>query len=110
MRRAGEEGLFETLAQANIDALAGCSFNRIVTTDPRSLNVLRQEYATMGANYEVLHYTQLLDELLALGDAEIFVVACPKDTVMYTAAVQSLGAEDRIAVRDVIDLIEPAGA
>jgi hypothetical protein len=36
------------------------------------------------------------------------VVACPKDTVMYTAAVQALGAQDRIKVCDVVDLIELA--
>lgn len=43
-----------------------------------------------------------------MGDASLFVVACPKDTVMYTAAVQNLGVEDRITVRDVIHLIEVA--
>ena len=41
-----------------------------------------------------------------MGDVTHFVVACPKDTVMYTAAVQALGAEDRIKVCDIIDLVE----
>jgi len=36
------------------------------------------------------------------------VVACPKDVVMYTAAVQSLGMEDRIEVKDIIELVEMA--
>ena len=47
-----------------------------------------------------------IKEALGLADASIFVVACPKDTVMYTAAVQALGVESRIAVRDVLDLVE----
>jgi Fe-S oxidoreductase len=47
-------------------------------------------------------------EAVALGDAKYFVVACPKDVVMYTAAVQSLGMEDRIEVKDIIELVEMA--
>ena len=47
-----------------------------------------------------------IKEALTLGDAKYFVVACPKDKVMYTAAVQALGVEDRIEVRDIVDLIE----
>src|SRR5690606_32119740 len=46
-------------------------------------------------------------EALALGDPRLFIVACPKDTVMYTAAVQALGVSDRIEVRDIIDLVRP---
>ena len=48
VRRVGEEGLFETLAEQNIETLAGCEFNRIVTTDPHSLNTLRNEYPALG--------------------------------------------------------------
>jgi Fe-S oxidoreductase len=192
VRRVGEEGLFEMLAQHNIDVLSKCSFKRIMTTDPHSLNALGGDYRSLGAKYTVVHYTQLLLELLesgalepagpigavatyhdpcylgrynngfdaprqvmkklmvhvhemgrcrensfccgagggriwmddkgvkerpsenrireavALGDARYFVVACPKDVVMYTAAVQSLGMEDRIEVKDVIELVEMA--
>ena len=189
VRRTGEEGVFEMLAKQNIETIDGCTFNRIMTTDPHSLNALRQEYRLFGRDYEVVHYTQLLLELLeegklvtspadgsvvtyhdpcylgrynggfdapreiirragyhlhemgrcrensfccgagggriwmddsasverpsesrikealALGDVGVFVVACPKDTVMYTAAVQALGVGDRIAVKDMIDLV-----
>jgi Fe-S oxidoreductase len=44
-------------------------------------------------------------EAMALGDIDAFVVACPKDTVMYRAAVQNLGLEGRLKVLDVIDLV-----
>jgi hypothetical protein len=47
-------------------------------------------------------------EAVSLGDARYFVVACPKDAVMYTAAVQSLGMEGRIEVVDAIELVEAA--
>ncbi|MBN9509949.1 MAG: 4Fe-4S dicluster domain-containing protein, partial [Alphaproteobacteria bacterium] len=193
VRRAGEEGLFQMLAKGNIDALEGCTFSRIVTTDPHSLNALRQEYPALGAaRHTVLHHTELLlqlvengalrlkpgtgatvtyhdpcylgrynggfdapraliahagyrlhemdrcrensfccgagggriwgddtgvierpsenriKEALALGDATLFVVACPKDMVMYTAAIEALDVRDRLAVRDIVDLLEPA--
>ncbi len=67
-RRAGEEGLFETLAQSNIDAIEACSFERIMTTDPHSLNALRNEYQSLGKGFvQIQHYTALLAELVEAG-------------------------------------------
>ncbi|MGH7118824.1 MAG: (Fe-S)-binding protein [Acetobacteraceae bacterium] len=190
VRRVGDEGLYQMLAGSNIETLAGCRFHRIMTTDPHSLNALRQEYRGLGCNLDVIHHTQLLLELLeagrlgpkpgegkivtyhdpcylgrynggfdkprrlierlgyrlhemgrcrensfccgagggriwgddtgvterpsenrikealGLGDAGIFVVACPKDKVMYSAATQALDVEDRLPVRDIVELIE----
>jgi Fe-S oxidoreductase len=160
-----------------------------MTADPHSLNALAQEYPGMGGRYPVLHYTQLLLELVergalapaphpqvvtyhdpcylgrynqgydaprrllerlgvtlhemprcreasfccgagggriwmddsgqterpsesrireavALGDAHRLVVACPKDMVMFTAAVQATGMAGRMEVVDVIELVE----
>ena len=189
VRRAGDEGLFEILAAHNIEQLDACDFDRIMTTDPHSLNALKSEYPALGAHYEVIHYSELFLELveggrlkpeprstrrvtyhdpcylgrynggfdapralitalghelvdmprnrenafccgagggrifmedlptgerpsesriyeaLALGDISTFVVACPKDVVMYSTAVQDLGAQDRIEVRDLVELV-----
>src|SRR5262249_42906996 len=60
VRRVGEEGLFEQLARSNVEALQGARFQRIVTTDPHSLNTLRHEYPDLGARHAVHHYTELL--------------------------------------------------
>jgi Fe-S oxidoreductase len=49
-----------------------------------------------------------IKEALALGDVSAFVVACPKDTVMYTAAAQALGVTENLAVIDIIDLCAPS--
>ena len=67
VRRAGEEGLFEALAEQNIATLGECEFNRIVTSDPHSLNTLRNEYPELGGGWEVLHHTSLLVELIESG-------------------------------------------
>lgn len=192
VRRVGEEGLFETLAAENIAALEECSFNRIITTDPHSLNTLRNEYPMFGFSAEVFHYSTVLAELLekgvikaslndeslpktatyhdpcylgrynnefeaprdiikasgftlldmprcrensfccgagggriwmddsamverpsenrirealAVNDELCFVVSCPKDLVMFKAAVQSLGVEEKVFVKDISELI-----
>jgi Fe-S oxidoreductase/nitrate reductase gamma subunit len=67
VRRVGEEGLFDMLAEHNIEALQGAQFEEIFTTDPHSLNALRNEYPRLGATYKVWHYTELLAHLLETG-------------------------------------------
>ena len=64
VRRVGEEGLFESLAEQNIETISGCEFNRIVTSDPHSLNTLRNEYPSLGGSWPVVHHTTLLVELI----------------------------------------------
>jgi Fe-S oxidoreductase/nitrate reductase gamma subunit len=65
VRRVGEEGLFEGLAQHNIETLRGCEFREIVTTDPHTLNTLRNEYPVLGGSWPVRHHTELLADLVA---------------------------------------------
>jgi Fe-S oxidoreductase/nitrate reductase gamma subunit len=192
VRRAGEEGLFESLAEQNIEAIESCEFDRILTSDPHSLNTLRHEYPELGGEWTVLHHTTLLLELLDQGrlrvaeplacratyhdpchlgrlqgeyegprrilellgctlvemprnrdnsfccgagggriwfaeeggserpsesrireavglpDVDLFVVSCPKDVVMYEAAIRSSGSEERIQLREMTELVESA--
>jgi Fe-S oxidoreductase len=67
VRRAGEEGLFEVLAEHNVGQLSRARFRRIVTTDPHTLNTLKHEYPDFGGEYEAWHYSQLLSALLRDG-------------------------------------------
>ena len=67
VRRVGEEGLFQQLAQDNIATLAKCKFNRIVTTDPHSFNALKNDYAALGGEYRVSHASAYLQELISDG-------------------------------------------
>ncbi len=64
VRRIGEEGLFEMLVEQNLASFASASFEKIFTTDPHSLNTLRNEYPLFGLEKPVQHYTELLMELL----------------------------------------------
>ncbi len=66
-RRTGNEFHFETLARANIDTLQRYGVKRIVAHCPHCLHVLRNEYPRFGGNFEVVHHTQLIAELVASG-------------------------------------------
>ncbi|MBI3764803.1 MAG: (Fe-S)-binding protein [Chloroflexi bacterium] len=206
VRRVGEEGLFEQLAEQNIAAMSKCNFQRVITTDPHTLNALKNEYPDYGGKWDTIHYTRLLAQLIDEGQIKLakkldyrvtfhdpcylgrynkgfnppraliqatgcefvemprnkensyccgagggqiwmgttppgerpaenrirealaalatlnghggngakpdkpllFVVACPKDVVMYTDAVKTTGNEGKIEVKDVIQLIAEA--
>jgi Fe-S oxidoreductase len=64
-RRLGNEYLFQTLAAANVETLNRYGVKRIVTNCPHCFNTLAHEYPDFGGNYEVLHGTQLVAELVA---------------------------------------------
>jgi len=66
-RRAGNEYLFSQLAQENAQTLNAVHPRRIVTTCPHCLNTLANEYPAFGANFEVIHHTQLINELVGAG-------------------------------------------
>ncbi|MCP3993284.1 MAG: (Fe-S)-binding protein [Actinomycetia bacterium] len=67
VRRVGEEGLFDMLVEQNLEALAGAHYDEIVTTDPHTLNTLRNEYPAHGLDKPVRHYTEVLADLLQSG-------------------------------------------
>jgi Fe-S oxidoreductase len=193
VRRAGEEGLFEMLAEKNMMALSKSKYEHIVTTDPHTFNTLKNEYQFNGNGKPTIwHYTELLDQLITSGklkfskkldykvtyhdpcylgryndvydsprrvieatgcqivemprnrdcalccgagggriwmaEGEVtdrpsesrireavaldsvtdFIVACPKDVTMFRDAVKTTGYEDRIVVKDLIELVHEA--
>ncbi len=67
VRRIGEEGLYEMLAEDNIAVLDEAKFKEIFTTDPHSLNTIRNEYAEFGGEYSISHYTGLMLKLYKEG-------------------------------------------
>ena len=70
-RRVGEEGLFDALAEDNIQTLENCDFKHILTTDPHTYNTLLNEYPSKGGVYSVKHYSTLLMELIHSGEIKI---------------------------------------
>jgi Fe-S oxidoreductase len=66
-RRMGNEYLFTELATGNIETLGRYKFKKILVTCPHCLNSLGTEYRELGGEYDVVHHSQLLAELLAAG-------------------------------------------
>ena len=55
-KRAGNEFLFQMQAMMNIEVLNGYEVKKIVTCDPHSFNTFKNEYPSLGGNYEVFHH------------------------------------------------------
>ena len=66
-RRAGNEFLFQMMAYNNIQVLNGYNVKKIVTACPHCFNILKNEYPVLGGNYEVIHHTTFLQQLINEG-------------------------------------------
>jgi len=66
-RRAGNEFLFQMQAINNIQIMDGYGIKKIVTACPHCFNTLKNEYPELGGNYEVMHHSQFLQELINAG-------------------------------------------
>ncbi len=65
--RGGNEYLYQTLAQANIETMNGYNVKKIIATCPHGYNILKKEYRSFGGNYEVYHHTEIIADLIAKG-------------------------------------------
>jgi Fe-S oxidoreductase len=70
-KRAGNEFLFQMQAMTNIQVLDGYQVKKIVTGCPHCFNIIKNEYPGLGGNYEVLHHTELLQQLIAEGKLKV---------------------------------------
>jgi Fe-S oxidoreductase len=76
-RRAGNEFLFQTLAQGNVEALNEAKATKIVVTCAHCFNTIKNEYPQVGGQYEVIHHTQLLNRLVR--DKKLIPVSRPDE-------------------------------
>ncbi len=70
-RRSGNEYLFQMLAQPNVEMLNGMGVKKIITQCPHCFNTLLNEYPQVGGHYEVIHHTQLLEQLIDSGQLDV---------------------------------------
>ncbi|HYI62339.1 MAG TPA: (Fe-S)-binding protein [Acidimicrobiales bacterium] len=70
-RRSGNEYIFQMLAMQNIETLDGMGVKKIITQCPHCFNTLLNEYPQLGGNYEVLHHSQLLEDLTESGQLDL---------------------------------------
>ena len=70
-RRIGNEYLFQTMAQMAVEVLNGYKVRKIITNCPHCFNTFKNEYPQFGGNYEVVHATELVEQLIAEGKLEL---------------------------------------
>lgn len=66
-RRSGNEFLFQMMAYQNIQILNGYGIKKIVTACPHCFNIFKNEYPELGGNYEVIHHSVFLQQLIDEG-------------------------------------------
>jgi Fe-S oxidoreductase/nitrate reductase gamma subunit len=81
-RRSGNEYVFQMLAMQNIETLNTMGVKKIVTQCPHCFNTLLNEYPQLGGHYQVVHHSQLLDELIADGRLDM-TGARLEDRIVY---------------------------
>ncbi len=70
-KRAGNEFLFQMQALQNIEKLNGYGVKKIVTACPHCFNTLKNEYPSLGGTYQVMHHTELINDLIGSGRIKI---------------------------------------
>ncbi len=71
VRRAGNEMLFQMQALQNIETFKNYKVKKILTCDPHDFNTFKHEYPDLGGEFEVIHHTQFLQELIKSGKIKL---------------------------------------
>lgn len=82
-RRAGNEMLYQMQAMSNIEILNGYEVKKILTCDPHAFNTFKNEYPDYGGNFEVIHHTQFLRDLIKAGKLKINSDLFKNKTITY---------------------------
>ena len=80
-RRAGNEMLFQALAEQNVETLKSVNAKKVITSCPHCLHTLRHDYPQFGGEFEVIHHTQLIDHLFK--DGKLKAEKSPVSTITY---------------------------
>jgi Fe-S oxidoreductase len=80
-RRTGNEYLFQQMARRNIDQLKRAGVQRIITACPHGFNTLKNEYPRFGGQFQVLHHSQMIRELL--GNGRLTAASKIKSRIIY---------------------------
>lgn len=72
-RRGGNEYLYQTLAQMNVDTMNGYNVKKVVTACPHCYNTIKNEYPQFGGDFEVFHHSEYISQLASEGKIDVAV-------------------------------------
>jgi Fe-S oxidoreductase len=96
-RRLGNEYVFAQLAQENVGTFKRHRFRKILVTCPHCLNSLGKEYREHGGEYQVVHHSQLLAELLAAGRVPLELASSGEELVTFHDPCYLARYNDKVA-------------
>ena len=97
-RRAGNEFLYQMLAQQNVEVLNEVGATKIVVTCAHCFNTIKNEYPQLGGTYEVVHHTQLLNRLVR--EKRLVPVARPSETPGMSTAKNAASTAPTVTYHD----------